>query len=214
MTGTPLSRPSTRRSGMGGTHLLRPVGEQQQRRQGLDPAGQPGKDVDRGIVGPVRVLDDQQGGVRPNGQLVPDPIEQFLAVRRPAQRGAQRTGGRIGQVPDGTEGPAGEQVVTGRGQDPGPGFPGRRRGSPDQGGLAGTRLAGDQHHPTLTAAGSSYRCGYCREFGVALDQRSAGVRTHQGRSSHRARAVTNGAGETRGAAGRETSVQCHHPPWT
>ncbi len=124
-------------------HLLVAVGDDDDRGQRRDPAGQETDHVERGVVGPVQVLDHQHhGGL---GEDVGQDAEHLLGVGAAGQGRGQRPAQPVGDVADRAQRPRGDQVIAPAGEHPdapGHSLVGER---PHQGRLAQPGLAGDEH---------------------------------------------------------------------
>jgi hypothetical protein len=131
-----------------GQALVPERGDQQQR-QAAQPPAEEAQQVQRRLVGPVHVLDDDpQPGT--GGQLPQQGREQRVAMHAGGHRGAQLTAQAVGEVEQRPERARGEQAVA---RTPGP----LRVGQLglellEQRRLADAGLTRDQHQPTLTGA--------------------------------------------------------------
>ena len=99
---------------MRGRQLLVAEGQHQQRRQVREPAGDVPEDVQRGVVGPVQVFDDQHGGP-PRGQLGHGRAGHRVRLIAGERRGERAAGfrGRLEQRPERARA---QQVVAGAGE--------------------------------------------------------------------------------------------------
>ena len=69
----------------GAVELVVAVGRQHERRQRLDPAGEQAHDVERGLVGPVQILQHDDAR-RPPAELARERRDDIGAARRPPRR--------------------------------------------------------------------------------------------------------------------------------
>ena len=152
----------------GGGRLVA-VGEHQHRGQVGDPPREVAQHVERGVVGPVQVFDDDRGDPRP-GQLRHHRGEHVAAG---AQRGLERASAPRRRVPEGAERARGEEVVTSA--DEAARAPGHVFGErADQARLPDPRLAADQHHRTAGPASRPHRRCQRIPFVGALQKRGHG----------------------------------------
>ena len=154
--------------GVSGRDLVVAVGHDEQRRQVVDPPADVAQHVERRVVCPVHVLDDEHRRTGP-GQLGEHRGEDGVAIA-PTQRGGQLAGTGPGGVPKRAQRAGGDEVVTGAVQDSCL-LPHRAQERPDHAGLADPRLAGQQHDRTGSAAGPVEGLGDHRELGVTLEER-------------------------------------------
>jgi hypothetical protein len=123
----------------------RTVGTERQhedRGPSTDPAHDVAEHIERRVVGPVCVLDDQHCR-RGSAEFLGHPGEDFVR-RALAQRTFQRSAGAAGRVTQWSEGPRRQQVVASTGEDANAAVQSRKAG-PDQAGLADASLAGEKH---------------------------------------------------------------------
>ena len=148
----PPSPPSTPVQRMVAAQFVVAVGEHQQRRQLARAAGEEAQHVERGVVGPVHVLDDSTvAGPRQLARCT-------ASARRPVSPGpAPRPAGRrAAGVVQRAERARGEQVVAGAREHPHrPGDPAGER--PHHAGLADARLARTAARPSRCPAAASAR---------------------------------------------------------
>ncbi len=155
---------------MVGAELVVPAGHDGEAAGGPHAAGQQHDEVQRGLVGPLQVLDDEQRG--PGAQLV-EQHGQHLVDRRPASHDlGQRAGGVRRQVGERTERSGGEEALA------------PTRPHADAGVVSG--LIDER---TLADAGFSGQEDQSAARGGGLDQSrpQAGLRSlplQQGRSAH------------------------------
>jgi hypothetical protein len=154
--------------------IVGPVGEQDQRRQVVDPATDVTQQVERGAVGPVHVLDDQHRRARRVGQLLEDGGEHLAGIVRGQRRGQWPSAVPHG-VAERAKRPRGQQVVAGAGEHAaGPQRPGE---GADQARLPDSRLTRDEHDSTGTLGGPA-ECGVeGPQLGVPFEEarRHAGI---------------------------------------
>jgi len=135
--------------GMRGRHLLVAEGQHQHRGQVGEAAGDVPEHVERGVVGPVQVFDDQHGGA-PRGELgdgrTGDRVRLVAGDRRGECAGG--TGGGFAQRPERSRA---QQVVAGAGEDAHAVAQRRSQGSNDAG-LADAGLAGDERRAAPAGA--------------------------------------------------------------
>ena len=124
--------------------LVVPVRQHQHRRQRGDPPDEVPQDVQGGFVGPVHVLDHQNGRVPGPAQLRTQRVQQPVAVPTSVQRPVQLGADAADQIAERAQGPAGGQVVAVSDEQPAL----RRQRRPerlDQAGLTDPGLAADKH---------------------------------------------------------------------
>lgn len=103
--------------------------------------------VERCLVGPVHVLDDEDGRVRGRGEFRPQRVVDPGAVAARREGPRQFRADAADEIPEGTERPARRQVVALPHQDARRGGQ-HARHDPHQARLADARLAVDEHHGT------------------------------------------------------------------
>ncbi|SEG72968.1 hypothetical protein SAMN05444920_10440 [Nonomuraea solani] len=96
-----------------GPHLVIPVRHHQQRGQPADPPPQPDQPVQRGLVGPVRVLHHDHGVGPRRGQLLQGGREDLLLDRAGAQPFGENAPGLEADVMQRPQRPRGDQPVAG-----------------------------------------------------------------------------------------------------
>ena len=145
--------------------LVVAVGDDEDRGQVRDvPAGVP-QHVQRRLVGPVHVLDDQHARA---GEHVEDRREHGLPVV-PGERRGQRTTGVGGRVAQRAQRARREQVVAG--PDEQPGAPARvAQEGADQAGLADPGVAVDEDDAAAPGQGRSQRLVEDPQLGRAFPQ--------------------------------------------
>ena len=138
--------------------LVVPVGRDEQRRDALEPPAEEHEEVERGVVGPVHVLHDDDvppgaGAGRP--ELVEERGEHGLAARPLVRRGGQprreRAAGLPGDVVQRAECPWGQQRVAHADEHAGVGAVTADE-RPHERGLADAGLTRDEHGPTRVRA--------------------------------------------------------------
>jgi len=77
------------------------MGDYEQRRQAVDPPADEGDDVQRGLVRPVGVFDDEHGRARRTPDLLHDRVHHRPVVPLGYRLGERRGSGR--HVPEGTQ---------------------------------------------------------------------------------------------------------------
>jgi hypothetical protein len=120
-----------------------PKGQDDHGSQRAQPSADVAQRVERGVVGPVHVLDDQHGGPSPRSQLEAQGLVDRLLVRARCQCVGQRAGVLLGRVAQRSERPRRQQVVAAADQDPGPVRDGAHEGA-HQARLADAGLAQQQ----------------------------------------------------------------------
>ena len=135
---------------------------------GVDAACRVAEHVEGGVVGPVEVLDDEDGGPL-LGELLQQRREDAIHRAVVCQRGPQRTVAARRRVVQRTERARGDEVVARRHEDPrrAPHAPGQRA---DQARLADARLAGDQRGRAVPLRGLGHGADEDLELRVSLEQ--------------------------------------------
>ena len=166
-TGQPASAPSSRCSGMARIELV--AGRQDEdRADGLDAARRVAEHVERGVVGPVDVLDDEDGRAL-LGQLLQQRGEDAIDRALVGQRGRQRAaapGRRVVQRPQRARR---DEVVARRHEDPRLGAQALDQRA-HEARLADARLAGDQRRRAAPLRALGHRADEDLELCVALEQ--------------------------------------------
>lgn len=134
-----------------GPHLVIAVRHHQQRGQPPDPPSQPDEPVERGLVGPVDVLDHDHGpGPLPGTrQLLQEGREDLLLGRAGTQPVGQHSPGLPADVVKRPQRPRGDQPVAAAPQHPRPASPGELG---DEHGLADARFTGHHRHAATPRA--------------------------------------------------------------
>ena len=150
-------------------HLVVAEGQHDDGGQVGDAAPEQAQEVQRGVVGPVHVLDDQHRRPARTAQLGEHRLEHGVPVGARRDRRRQRPGRAPRRVLQRAERTRRDQVVAGAAQHPGARGQRRDRGA-DQAGLADPGLAGHQRHaaPPVRGRGEELRQG--GELGLALEQ--------------------------------------------
>jgi hypothetical protein len=181
--------------------LLGPVGDDDQDRQPLHPAGQEADQLQGRLVGPVHVFEDQNDGMAQRAKLRHHPGEQVAprpgAVEQPGEAGAQR-GRHVQQRPERQRGGKG---IAGPGEDRR--LPHAAHEPPDQGGLPDARLTAHEDQAALTTGGTGHRLREPGELPVTPQQEPT-VCYH---TEPACRSVSiKGPGDLLGTAGTTASV--------
>ena len=149
----------------GGGGLVLPVGQHQQDGQAVHPPGQERQGVQRGLVGPVDVLDDDDG-------LAVQLVEQGGVDRgdvAAGQRVGQRGTAAAGDVVHRTQRSGRGQVVT-RPDQGGNGPVQPVEEGAHQAGLAQTRAAADERHPPRPGPRRGECGGEAVQWGLPLQE--------------------------------------------
>ena len=162
-------RSDGREEGVAGRHLAGPIGEDEQRRQRADAPPQDGDRVERRVVCPLDILENEHGRVRRPLQL---GDQQGLDLVRGGAGGKSRrelSGDRAREVSKRAERPRDRQVVAGADERSRPSVeivhePGRESGLADPG------LAGDEDHAARAPRGRLAPIGQDGECAIALEQ--------------------------------------------
>jgi hypothetical protein len=151
-----------------GADLVVAVGQGEHGGQVADAPADVADDVQGGVVGPVEVLDEDDGGGQGIGELGEQGVEDFTDVLG-GDRLGQGAAGAAGDVVQRAQGAAGEEVVAPADERP---CVRARVGRPclHQGRLADPRLAGHQHHRPATLAGGRHRSAQRRQLTNPLEQ--------------------------------------------
>jgi hypothetical protein len=151
-----------------GADLVRSVGDHDHRPARLEPAAEVAQQVEGGVVGPVRVLQNDQCRAWGRGELGEEAAADVCRIVRFGEKGPQLRGSVVSHVTDGGERGRCGQWLGRAAQHP------RVVGSPDelvdQRGLAGAGLAADQHQPPGAVDGLPPPQRKRRELGVPLDE--------------------------------------------
>jgi hypothetical protein len=151
--------------------LLAPVGDHQHGGQFVHPTTDVPQHVKRRVVGPVRVLDDQEGRPRRTGQLQVDGVDHPIEIRVVAQRPRQWAVAGADGVLERSEHAGGQQIVAGAAENSDrPAVEFGQEGA-QQAGLADSRLPRDQHGRARARSGPVDRCVQRIQFGLPLEQR-------------------------------------------
>jgi hypothetical protein len=141
--------------------------DDQQRRQPADPAGEHGEQIERRLVGPVRVLDDERRSGRA-GHLVEQRVDRRRVVAAGQVLG-QRTAYLAGEVAHRSERTRRGQLVAPAPQHPQPrGVAASER--LDQRRLAYSGFAGDQDQRAVAGDGGTRESAQPRELLIALQE--------------------------------------------
>ena len=165
----PVRSPSTRRSGWRAPSSVVAIGHHEQGRQLLDAPAEELHEVERRLVGPVQVLHDHHGRAGLVPERVEDRGEDGRARDLGVEQGAQRSRQRLGDVPQRSQRPRGEQGIARAPQHAG-------RVTVELGealherGLADARLAADQHHAPVPPAHLAESGAEGREHGLTLEK--------------------------------------------
>ena len=164
---------------MGAVELVVAIGGDRQGRDTLELAPQEAQDVERGLVGPVHVLEDEDRG-RPGTQLLHELCDDVVRARLPLDELCERPADLLGDVDERRERGGREERVARTPENPGrPVLLGAE--APDEGGLAHAGLPGHEREcPPRARAGPFQRLGQRRELVRALEE-------HEGIVSTRAR---------------------------
>ena len=154
---------------MAGRHLTRAIGEDEQRRQRADAPSQDGDRVERRVVRPLDILENEDGRVRRPLQL---GDQQRLDLVRGGAGGKSRrelSRDRAREVSKRAERPRDRQVVAGADERSRPAveivYEPRRESC-----LADAGLAGDEDHAARAPRGGLASIGQDGECAVALEQ--------------------------------------------
>jgi len=147
--------------------LVVAVGEHEDGGQLGDPPDEVAQRVERRVVGPVHVLDDQHGRVLGPGQLAAQrgqhPVPVAAVLHGPAELGAHAAH----QIAERSQRPRGGEIIAVA--DEHPALRGQMRAQRlDQARLADACLAHDQHDRPVPARGRLHRVGEHGHFRVAL----------------------------------------------
>ena len=168
MHGRRGERPENAAHGVRGRHLLVAEGQHQQRRQVGEPAGDVPEDVQRGVVGPVQVFDDQHGGP-PCGEFgdgrAGNRVRLLVGERRGERAGGSRDG--LAQRP---ERAGAQQVVAGAAEHAYAVVQRRPQGT-NHAGLADPGLAGDERGAASTGTRRRDRLEQVVQHRTPLQQR-------------------------------------------
>ena len=167
-TGRPASAPSRRCSGCDGPSSSSRKRQDEHGGHRLDPPRHVAEHVDRRVVGPVDVLDDERRRRR-GRELGHDRGEDAVDGAAVGERGGQRPAGLQRGVAQRAERPRRHQVVARRQQHPR--AAGRRvREGADHAGLADPGSAADEHDRPAARGGVLDGADQCGERVVALEQ--------------------------------------------
>ena len=173
-----------------------PVGQHEQQRQSGDAAGEEPDEVERGLVAPVQVFDDE--GTGPAAQCLEHGGEDLVLGHRLPQHGRHRGADLAGDVAERAERAGSAQGVAHAPQH-------RHRRLldelPQQDGLADARLPGDEHHRAAAVHGAAGSVAEHVKGMVALQQPHHG--SSLGRGADQGQGV--GAAHQRGATRPATS---------
>ena len=159
---------------MGEIERVVAVAGQDERGHRLDLACQQSQHVERRLVGPVQVLDDEHGRARA-GELADERRGHLVRPSLARHELLELAAGDLGEVEERAERARGEQALAGSAQDP------RRRGQAlaerlQEDRLAGSGLAADEHEPAGLAGDHRVeRLGQCGQLPAALEQLAGGV---------------------------------------
>ena len=168
---------------VGPAHLVVAVGEDDERRSGLDSAREQADEVERGAVGTVQILEHDHVR-RPPAKLVEERGEHVDRPGSPLDEPLELAAGLACDVGERAERPRRLERLARAGED-------ARRGDVqaerlDEGGLADARLTADQHELAATrAVDGGERAAERVELGRALEQllgalKGAGGRDQRG----------------------------------
>ena len=125
--------------------LVVAIGDEHQRGEPLDAPGEQAQDVERGLVGPVEVLEDDDVR-RPRAQRSRQRPDEGAGSGALGHRRAELAAHLVGDVHEGAERARGEERVARAPQDSA--LTRSRAERPHERRLADPRLTGDQHEPS------------------------------------------------------------------
>ena len=138
--------------------LVVAVGEDEDGRQVGDPPDEVAQRVERSVVSPVNILDDQHGRMFGPGQFRTQGGEHAVAFAAVRYSAAELGSDAADQVAERAEGPRSRQIIAVADEHP---ALGRQAGAQrlDQAGLADPSLAHDQHNGPVPVGGLTHGTG-------------------------------------------------------
>lgn len=138
---------------MRATQLVIPIGDEHEGSRASDPASEQPEHIERGLVGPVHVLDHENDRLA-TAQLVEQRGSDLMRPSARSHQLAQRTPQGVGDAQERTQRARREERIAGAGDHP-------RRGAvlvaeaAHQRGLADTRFTPEEHQPAAGTPGHS-----------------------------------------------------------
>ena len=155
--------------------LARAVGRHEQRGQGADAPAEHGERVERRVVGPVHVLEHQDGGSRRPLELLDQEVLDLVRRRAGGERLPEAGRDAAREVAERAQRTRDRQVVAGAEQDAGAVLEIVQK-PPHQRRLADPRLAADPDGPPSAGRSCSVRLGKRLQRGLTLEQLHANSR--------------------------------------